>query len=81
MFEFDALCSSFKDLKQCVFTLIREVALASVTHRFGFCDHLVVGMIGLCQVFFGEFSQETLSLKGAHLPEDIHITEDWQVLG
>jgi len=36
----------------------------------GFCDHLVVGMIGLCQTFCGEFSQETLSLKGAHFPED-----------
>lgn len=61
--------------------LIREVPLASMTHRFGFCDHLIVGMIGLCQTFCGEFSQETLSLKGAHLPEDLDITEEWQVLG
>ncbi len=42
-----ALSPSFKDLQQCVVALIREVALASVTHRFGFCDHLVVGMFGL----------------------------------
>lgn len=75
-FKFDALCSSLKDLHQCVVALIREVVLSSVTHRFGFCDHLVVGMIGLCQTFCGEFSQETSSLKGAHLPEDLDITEE-----
>lgn len=81
MFKFDALCSSFKDLRQCVVALIREVPLACMTHRFVFCDHLVVEMIGLCQTFCGEFSQETLSLKGAHFPEDLDITEEWQVLG
>lgn len=59
-----ALSPSFKDLQQCVVALIREVALASVTHRFGLCDHLVVEMFGLYQTFCGEFSQETSSLKG-----------------
>ncbi len=63
------LSRSFKDLQQCVVALISEVALASVTHRFGFCDHLVVGMFGLWQTFCEEFSRETSSLKGPTSPK------------